>query len=90
MTGGKLRMEFVSRLSNSLSFSGRGIPSGGVAPPSDIPDILGRRALPAGRRAPENLPRNLRDATRALRAALLLGSAGLQGQPGVRLNRTIE
>ena len=30
----------------------RGIPTGGVAPPSDIPDIFGRRALGAGRRAP--------------------------------------
>jgi len=30
--------------------SGRcGIPSGGVAPPANIPDILGRRALSAGR-----------------------------------------
>ena len=35
-----------------------GIPSGGVAPPANIPDILGRRALPDGRRAPENLSPN--------------------------------
>ena len=31
---------------------GRGIPAGGVASPSNTPSILGRRALPAGRRAP--------------------------------------
>ena len=39
---------------------GRGIPAGGVAPPSDIPDILGRRALPSGRRAPGLMPRSTR------------------------------
>src|SRR6266852_9183482 len=37
---------------------GRGIPAGGVAPPSNIPDILGRRALPSGRRAPGFIPRS--------------------------------
>jgi len=31
---------------------GRGIPAGGVAHPSNIPDILGLRAWPSGRRAP--------------------------------------
>jgi hypothetical protein len=31
------------------AFDGRCIPPGGVAPPSNIPDILGRRALPGGR-----------------------------------------
>ena len=36
--------------------SGRGIPAGGVAPPSNTPGILGRRALPSGRRAPESSP----------------------------------
>src|SRR4029453_9161272 len=39
---------------------GRGIPAGCVAPPSDIPDILGRRALPSGRRAPGLTPRSTR------------------------------
>ena len=33
------------------AFDGRCIPAGCVAPPSNIPDILGRRALPAGRLA---------------------------------------
>jgi len=51
-------MNLVSRIRNSLTFSGRGIPAGGVAPRSHIPDILARRALPAGRRAPENLSPN--------------------------------
>src|SRR6266852_9962965 len=37
---------------------GRGIPAGCVAPPSNIPDILGRRALPSGRRAPGFMPRS--------------------------------
>ena len=32
---------------------GGGIPAGGVAPPSNALSILGRRALPSGRRAPE-------------------------------------
>jgi outer membrane protein len=36
--------------------SGRGIPAGCVAPPSHVPDMLGRRALPSGRRAPESNP----------------------------------
>jgi hypothetical protein len=31
---------------------GRGIPAGGVAPPSHMVYMLGRRALPSGRRAP--------------------------------------
>ena len=38
--------------------SGRGIPAGGVAPPSNTPGILGRRALPSGRRAPESSTRS--------------------------------
>src|SRR6266567_3543884 len=53
----------VARLINMAAFGRRCIPpppqrgsrvggpgAGCVAPPSDIPDILGRRALPAGRR----------------------------------------
>ena len=36
---------------------GRGIPTGGVAPPSQTPSLLGRRALPFGRRAPGPMPR---------------------------------
>src|SRR5215510_8547787 len=35
---------------------GRGIPAGGVAPPANTPGILGRRALPSGRRAPRSGP----------------------------------
>src|SRR5262245_55329112 len=33
---------------------GRGIPAGGVAPPSNTPGMFGRRALPSGRRAPKS------------------------------------
>src|ERR1700722_1017183 len=55
----------VSCLRSSLSFSGRGLPAGGVAPPSHTPGMLGRRAWPAGRRAPENSPRNFGDRTLA-------------------------
>ena len=56
-----VRHEFVlvscaRRLGTS---SGRGIPAGGVAPPSNTPGILGRRALPAGRRAPEAVYRSV-------------------------------
>ena len=36
---------------------GRGIPPGGVAPPSNTPSILGRLALPFGRRAPKLVAR---------------------------------
>ena len=57
----------VSRVGNPLTFSGRGIPPGGVAPPSNIPDILGRRALPVGRRAPENLSPDFQLGTLGLR-----------------------
>jgi hypothetical protein len=34
--------------------AGGGIPSGGVAPPLNTPGMRGRRALPAGRRAPRS------------------------------------
>ena len=37
-----------------LPASGRGIPAGGVAPPLHTPGMLGRRAWPSGRRAPES------------------------------------
>jgi len=47
--------EPASRTRSSPTFSGRGIPARRVAPPSHIPDMLGRRALRSGRRAPENL-----------------------------------
>jgi len=39
----------VSRVRHSvMTCSGRGIPPGGVAPPSHIPDVLGHRAVPIG------------------------------------------
>jgi 3alpha(or 20beta)-hydroxysteroid dehydrogenase len=41
----------AARGETPAAFDGRGIPAGCVAPPSNIPDILGRRALPAGRLA---------------------------------------
>ena len=41
----------VLRFIITVAFGRRCIPAGGVAPPSNIPDILGRRALPAGRLA---------------------------------------
>ncbi len=37
----------------AVPLSGRGIPAGCVAPSSNTASILGRRALPSGRRAPE-------------------------------------
>ena len=52
----------VTRLRNSLTFSGWGIPPGGVAPRSDAPDIPTRRAFPAWRGAPEDWSPHLRDA----------------------------
>jgi hypothetical protein len=36
---------------NTVAFGQRCIPAGSVAPPSNIPDIFGRRASPAGRLA---------------------------------------
>src|SRR3954452_4129399 len=41
----------AARGATPSAFERRSIPSGCVAPPSNIPDILGRRALPAGRLA---------------------------------------
>jgi Ca-activated chloride channel family protein len=41
----------AARGATPSAFERRCIPPGGVAPPSNIPDILGRRALPAGRLA---------------------------------------
>ena len=37
--------------------AGRGLPAGGAATRSNIPDILARRALPSGRRPPAFAPR---------------------------------
>ena len=42
-----LDRELVSRVGNPLTFSGRGIPYGFVAPSSDIPEMIGRHAVPA-------------------------------------------
>ena len=42
---------------------GRGIPVGRVAPPANTSSILGRRALPPGRRAPRSGPSSLGRAT---------------------------
>ena len=55
-----LDRELVSRVGNPLTFSGRGIPYGFVAPSSDIPEMIGRHAVPAERRAPENLSPDFR------------------------------
>src|SRR6266849_3708488 len=41
----------AARGESPAAFDGRCIPAGCVAPPSNISDILGRRALPAGRLA---------------------------------------
>ena len=41
----------TARGESLAAFDGRCIPAGGVAPPSNTPGILGRRALPAGRLA---------------------------------------
>src|SRR5688500_6834782 len=41
----------AARGESLAAFDGRGIPAGGVAPPSHTPGMLGRRALPAGRLA---------------------------------------
>jgi len=50
--GGNARGTLAAARSESLAaFDGRCIPAGGVAPPSNTPGILGRRALPAGRLA---------------------------------------
>jgi hypothetical protein len=50
--------DLVSRIRNSVTYSGRGIPAGGVAPPSHVPNMLSRRAWPSGCRAPEYLSPN--------------------------------
>src|SRR6267154_1806761 len=41
----------AARGESLAAFDGRCIPAGGVAPPSNTPGILGRRALPSGRLA---------------------------------------
>src|SRR5438874_11683405 len=52
---------------------------GGVAPPSNIPDILGRRALPAGRIAALGATMDLHHG--------LLGAPRLDRPPGRRRHR---
>jgi len=49
--GETVTFALVSCLRSSFAFGRRCIPAGGVAPHSNIPDILTRRALPAGRLA---------------------------------------
>src|SRR6266852_3942757 len=60
-------VQLVSRTRDSSTFSWRGIPAGGVAPSSHSAAMLGRRALPSGRRAPENLSTDLCFGTLAYR-----------------------
>ena len=57
--------DFTSGLSSSFVHVpfGRGIPAGGVAPRSNTPGILARRALPSGRRAPKSTSQLTRQAT---------------------------
>src|SRR4026209_426188 len=50
----------TARGESPTAFDGRCIPPGGVAPPSNIPDILRRRALPAGRLARLGATRDFR------------------------------
>jgi hypothetical protein len=49
--GNYMRTAPAARGESPAAFERRCIPPGCVAPPSNIPDILGRRALPAGRLA---------------------------------------
>ena len=46
-----LALVLAARGESLTAFDGRCIPAGGVAPHSNTPGILGRRALPAGRLA---------------------------------------
>src|SRR5258708_10342981 len=48
---GTRRRVLAARGEMPAAFDGRCIPAGCVAPPSNIPDILSRRALPSGRLA---------------------------------------
>lgn len=65
----------VSRVRYSPTFSGPGIPAGGVARRSDIPAIFPSRALGAGRRVPTSPPNS--------GLLMLGGTAGIgQGSPG--------
>ena len=65
-------VELAARGASPAAFDGRCILAGGVAPPSNMPDILGRRALPAGRLARLG-------ATRDLHHGLLVVCATLNG-----------
>ena len=49
--GGALTLTLAARDETPAAFGRRCIPADCVAPPSNIPDILGRRALSAGRLA---------------------------------------
>jgi alpha-1,6-mannosyltransferase len=51
--GGHLEMTWPVPAESVAAF-GRGIPAGSVAPPSQTPGMLGRGALPSGRRAPKS------------------------------------
>src|SRR5262245_52848787 len=59
---------------------GRGILAGCVAPPSDTPDILGRRALPSGRRAPGLMPRSTRSGHEHPARSDPRGGGGMRGR----------
>src|SRR5260370_22281607 len=53
----------AARGASPAAFGRRCIPPGGVAPPSNIPDILTRRALPGGRLAALGATTNFGDTT---------------------------
>src|ERR1700692_4122441 len=66
----------AARGESPAAFERRCIPPGGVAPPSNIPDILGRHALPSGRLrvlgATPDFPHGLRAARGGLSEAGIL------------------
>src|SRR5438093_1784095 len=77
-----MKKSFAARGATPSAFERRCIPSGCVAPPSNIPDILGRRALPAGRIAALGATMELHHGLLAL--ALVVACAFLQSPLGAQ------
>jgi hypothetical protein len=84
MTASATSLRLAARGATPSAFERRCIPSGCVAPPSNIPNILGRRALPAGRIAALGATMELRHGLPAPRADPAAQTTITATQPMIR------
>jgi len=75
------RAALAARGGTPAAFAGRCIPADGAAPPANIPDILGRRALSAGRLSRLGATRVFHRGLLVALAFLILSGCGKKGPP---------